>query len=91
MADASTIAAGMYYTLARHAQFEDVVRLLWSPDGTRTCRPCQYRPRCREALAQLRRLPTWNRLQAILPFAAANDGAAFDIGGARPQRPVGGS
>ena len=72
----------MCVALARHAQFEDVVRLLWSPDGTLDLAAAPIPVRCREALRQLRTLPPWNRLQAILPFAAADDGAAFDTGAA---------
>jgi citrate synthase len=66
--------------LARHAQFEDVVRLLWSGDGTLDLPAAPISGKCREALRQLQKLPTWNRLQAILPFAAADDAAAFDTG-----------
>jgi citrate synthase len=66
--------------LARHAQFEDVVRLLWSEDGTLDLPAAPISGKCREALRQLQKLPTWNRLQAILPFAAADDAAAFDTG-----------
>lgn len=69
--------------LARHAPFEDVVRLLWSPDGTLDLPAESISRRCREALRQQRTLPTWHRLQAILPFAAADDAAAFDTGSAR--------
>jgi citrate synthase len=69
--------------LARHARFEDAVRLLWSPDGTLDLPSAPISGPCREALQLLRRLPTWNRLQAILPFAAADDDAAFDISAAR--------
>jgi citrate synthase len=68
--------------LARHAQFEDVVRLLWSPDGTLDLPAAAISGKCREALRLLRTLPTWNRLQAILPLAAAADAAAFDTGSA---------
>jgi citrate synthase len=58
--------------LARRAQFEDVVRLLWSPDGTLDLPSATISG----ALQQLRRMPVWNRLQAILPFAAADVRAA---------------
>jgi citrate synthase len=68
--------------LAQHAQFEDVVRLLWSPDLTLDLRAAPLSGTSRKALRQLRTLPTWNRMQAILPFAAADDDAAFDIGAA---------
>jgi citrate synthase len=67
--------------LARHSQFEDVVRLLWR-DGTLDLPALPISRTCRQALRQLRRLPTWSRLQAILPFAAADDDAAFDISAA---------
>ena len=67
-------------SLARHAQFEDVVRLLWSADGTLELPAAPISGKCRDALRQLQKLPTWNRLQAILPFAAADDAAAFDTG-----------
>jgi citrate synthase len=64
--------------LAQHAQFEDVVRLLWSADGTLDLPDASISGTCREAIGQLQSLPTMERMQAILPFAAADDGAAFD-------------
>ena len=70
--------------LARHAGFEDVVRLLWNADGALDLAAAPIPVRCRAALRQLRTLPPWNRLQAILPFAAADAGAALI-----PRRHVG--
>ena len=64
--------------LARHAQFEDIVRLLWSSDGALELQDAPIPVPCREALGRLHSLPTMERLQAILPIAAADDGTAFD-------------
>jgi citrate synthase len=65
--------------LAEHQQFEDVVRLLWSPNGALELPDAPIPGKTRDALARLRSLPVMERLQAILPFAAADDRAAFDI------------
>jgi citrate synthase len=65
--------------LAEHQQFEDVVRLLWSPDGELELPAAPIPEKTRDALVHLRPLPVMERLQAILPFAAADDRAAFDI------------
>lgn len=64
--------------LARRAAFEDVVRLLWNVDGDRITVP-PLTPQCRRALSAARDLPAIERMQAVLPFAAAEDAAAFDV------------
>lgn len=64
--------------LARRAQFEDVARLLWNAEGARAVPNEPISPRCRDALARLQSLPAIERMQAILPLAAADDGGAFD-------------
>ena len=63
-------------TLARQARFEEVVRLLWHCEASMP--RVSIAPRCLDALARLRRLPAMERLQAILPVAAAGDDAALD-------------
>lgn len=65
-------------TLAREAAFEDVVRLLWdAPD--RAPFPAQrLSRRCRGLLKALRSLSPMQRMQALLPAAAADDRAAHD-------------
>ncbi len=65
--------------LAEHGQFEDVVRLLWSPNGKLELPDTPISGKTRDALAHLRPLPVMERLQAILPLAAADDRAAFDL------------
>jgi citrate synthase len=65
--------------LAEHRQFEDVVRLLWSPNGELELPDAPIPRKTRDALVRLRSLPVMERMQAILPFAAADDRAAFDI------------
>jgi citrate synthase len=65
--------------LAEHATFEDVVRLLWTPDRELGVPDGRISTQCRKALTQLRSLPVMERLQAILPIAAAEDPAAFDV------------
>jgi citrate synthase len=68
--------------LARRSRFEDVVRLLWGWDANRKIPDAPKGPALRTALARVRALPRMERLQAILPIAAADDPAAFDI---RPE------
>jgi citrate synthase len=68
--------------LATTSRFEEVVRLLWSWDAERKIPEMENQRACRNAVAHVRPLPVMERLQAILPFAAADDPAAFDL---RPE------
>jgi citrate synthase len=63
--------------LARRATFEDAVRLLWNVDRSRVPAVLVSR-RCREAIEDLRALPAMERIQAVLPIAAADDASSFD-------------
>lgn len=64
--------------LADRGSFEGVVRLLWSEDGRLELPEATMSAACRKALGELRSLPPMERMQAVLPVAAAEDGAAFD-------------
>ena len=65
-------------TLARQASFEHVVRVLWNaPDSLPRAQPCLSR-KCRDVLRRLRLLPPMQRMQAILPVAAADDPVSGD-------------
>ncbi len=76
------IESGRFYyrgvdalALARHAPFEDAVRLLWNtPDALTPYEPLSRA--CRETLTRLRALDPIARMQAILPVAAAEDSGA---------------
>ena len=68
--------------LARNGQFEDVVRLLWECDAAPHAARPPASPALRTALARLDALPAIERLQAVLPIAAADDSSAFDV---RPE------
>lgn len=85
----SLIDAGrLYYRgqdalqLARNARFEDVIRLLWGSDDGWELPKAQDSMVVRTAIGRLRPLPVMERLQAILPVAAAADTTAFDV---RPE------
>jgi citrate synthase len=65
--------------LASTGRFEDVVRLLWGGDADSHTPEAPTPPALRRALARVRSLPTMERLQAMLPLAAAGDPAAFDV------------
>src|SRR5262245_32019165 len=65
--------------LARSRRFEDVVRLLWNQDAGREIPKTPTPAACRRAVAHVRSLPVMERLQAVLPFAAMDDTAAFDL------------
>jgi citrate synthase len=67
--------------LARSSRFEDVVRLLWEWDPGGQLPELTFPPACVQALDRLRDLPVMERLQAILPMAAAEDPGAFDTRG----------
>jgi citrate synthase len=82
----SLIDAGrLYYrghdalTLARNARFEDVIRLLWGYGDERELPHVRESLPVRTAMTRLRALPVIERLQAILPVAAAADPNAFDV------------
>ena len=69
--------------LAKRRQFEDVVRLLWGIDAVpRESVP----PACREALRRTSSLSMIERMQALLPIAAARDASAFDTSEAHVVR-----
>jgi citrate synthase len=68
--------------LARNSNFEEVVRLLWNQDAAREIPKTPGPAVCRRAVVHVRPLPVMERLQAILPFAAVDDPAAFDL---RPE------
>jgi citrate synthase len=70
-------------SLAQHARFEDVLRLLWDNGGAGE-RPRHSKTYSfpRAALPALSTLPVMERLQATLMFAAADDPDAFDL---RPE------
>jgi citrate synthase len=64
--------------LARTATFEEVVRLLWNVgDQVSSSEPVPAR--CRDALPPLRSLPAMQRMQALLPFASADDIGVLDV------------
>jgi citrate synthase len=65
--------------LASNSHFEEVVRLLWNQDAARAIPKTPSPAACRRAVAHVRPLPVMERLQAILPFAAVDDPAAFDL------------
>jgi citrate synthase len=64
--------------LARTSRFEDVVRLLWRWEGEPPSHEPDVSAACWSTLQRLRDLPAMERLQVVLPVAAAEDGAAFD-------------
>jgi citrate synthase len=64
--------------LAREARFEDVVRLLWEWESERAAPAATPTAPFLDALERLRDLPPVERLQALLPVAAAGDPGAFD-------------
>src|SRR2546428_806527 len=64
--------------LAKISRFEDVVRLLWAQND-RPLPDVAASPAVGTTLARLAPLPVMERLQAILPSAAAGDPAAFDV------------
>src|SRR4029453_17413035 len=68
--------------LARNSNFEEVVRLLWNQDAAREIPKTPSPAACRRAVVHVRPLPVMARLRAILPFAAVDDPAAFDL---RPE------
>jgi citrate synthase len=85
----SLIDAGrLYYrghdalALARKGRFEDVVRLLWRWDARREVPKAPTSSALGTAMPQVSLLPVMERLQTILPLAAAEDPAAFDV---RPE------
>ena len=64
--------------LARRCRFEDVVRLLWDIDDER---PQPSMPTaCLDALGHVACLAAVERMQSLLPIAAAKDASAFDTG-----------
>ena len=69
-------------TLGQEATFEQVVRLLWTGAGALELPDSSIPAVCRDALTRLRALPVLERMQAILPIAAAGDSSAFDL---RPE------
>jgi citrate synthase len=74
-------------TLAREATFEQVVRLLWMGEAVLDEFPVPaISVACRDALTRLRAFPVLERMQAILPVAAAGDTSAFDV---RPEKVAG--
>lgn len=66
--------------LAREATFEDAVHLLWGWDAERPPAWTGVPSPCAEALRDaLAALPMVERMQAVLPLAAADDASAFDL------------
>jgi citrate synthase len=65
--------------LARQSRFADVVRLLWGWDRARAV-PHPPKSTAFESITpHLSSLPVMERLQLVLPLAAAHDSTAFDV------------
>ena len=82
----SLIDAGrLYYrghdalALARSGRFDEVVRLLWGWEAGRELPSAPESLALHRAIPRLGSLPVMERLQAILPLAAAADPAALDV------------
>jgi citrate synthase len=71
-------------TLARRASFEDVVRLLWNVPRGFNAAPRALSSACRDHLKRWRSLPPMQRMQAMLPIAAADDPDGRDTAAAVP-------